>query len=133
MRGCLKRKQLKQEHLEKNNSAKKIQSCIRRFLKQKNKEDKTKDLEKKIEIPIHTKPLEQINEVDIAIPVENEIISLKKPEDVYLNIYKAAKRKAKEAKAIAIKAYLEAKRIKKIYLLDEIDTSGSDTDEEYLS
>ena len=133
MRGCLKRKQLKQEHLEKNNSAKKIQSCIRRFLKQKNKEDKTKDLEKKIEIPIHTKPLEQINEVDIAIPVENEIISLKKPEDVYLNIYKAAKKKAKEAKAIAIKAYLEAKRIKKIYLLDEIDTSGSDTDEEYLS
>ena len=133
MRGFLKRKQLKQEHLEKNNSAKKIQSCIRRFLKQRNKEDKTKDLEKKIEIPIHTKPLEQINEVDIAIPVENEIISLKKPEDVYLNIYKAAKKKAKEAKAIAIKAYLEAKRIKKIYLLDEVDTSGSDTDEEYLS
>ena len=82
---------------------------------------------------IHTKPLEQINEVDKAIPVENESISVKKPEDGYLNIYKAAKIKAKEAKAIAIKAYLEAKRIKKIYLLDEIDTSGSDTDEEYLS
>ena len=79
------------------------------------------------------KPLEQIDEVDITIPVENEIISLKKPEDVYLNIYKAAKKKAKEAKAIAIKAYLEAKRIKKIYLLDEIDSTDSDTDEEYLN
>ena len=82
MRGCLKRKQLKQEHLEKNNSAKKIQSCIRRFLKHRNKEDKTKDLEK-IEIPIHTKHLEQINEVDIAIP-ENEIISLKRLQKMYI-------------------------------------------------
>ena len=99
----------------------------------KNKQKVSIDLEKTVEIPIHTKPLEQISEVDIAIPVENEIISLKKPEDVYLNIYKTAKRKAKEAKSLAIKAYLEAKRIKKIYLLDEIDSSSSESDEEYLN
>ena len=135
IRGYLKRKTLKEEYLEKNKSAIKIQSLVRNYLKEKKVKniEKTKDLEKKIEIPIHVKPLEQIDEVDITIPVENEIISLKKPEDVYLNIYKAAKKKAKEAKAIAIKAYLEAKRIKKIYLLDEIDSTDSDTDEEYLS
>jgi len=135
IRGYLKRKTLKEEYLEKNKSAIKIQSLVRNYLKEKKLKntEKTKDLEKKIEIPIHVKPLEQIDEVDITIPVENEIISLKKPEDVYLNIYKTAKKKAKEAKAIAIKAYLEAKRIKKIYLLDEIDSTDSDTDEEYLS
>lgn len=135
IRGHLKRKTLKEEYLEKNKSAIKIQSLVRNYLKEKKikNTEKTKDLEKKIEIPIHVKPLEQIDEIDITIPVENEMISLKKPEDVYLNIYKVAKKKAKEAKAIAIKAYLEAKRIKKIYLLDEIDSTDSDTDEEYLS
>ena len=94
--------------------------------------DLEKTNEKTIEIPIHIKPLEQISEVDITIPVENEIMNLKKPEDVYLNIYKTAKKKAKEAKAIAIKAYLEAKRIKKIYLLDEVDSTDSESDEDFL-
>ena len=144
--------------LDKNKYAIKIQSLTRRFLERKKKDLEKKDLqqnmavkiqqwwkknkkvskdlektnEKTIEIPIHIKPLEQISEVDITIPVENEIMNLKKPEDVYLNIYKTAKKKAKEAKAIAIKAYLEAKRIKKIYLLDEVDSTDSESDEDFL-
>ena len=122
----LEQKDLEQKDLEQN-MAKKIQRCWKIFRK------KTEDLEKTIKIPIHIKPLEQISEVDITIPVENEIINLKKPEVVYLNIYKTAKKKAKEAKAIAIKAYLEAKRIKQIYLLDEIDSTDSESDEEYLN
>jgi len=140
--------------LDKNKYAIKIQSLTRRFLERKKKDLEkkdlqqnmaikiqqwwkknkkvSKDLEKTIEIPVDIKPLEQISEVDITIPVENEIMNLKKPEDVYLNIYKSAKKKAKEAKAIAIKAYLEAKRIKKIYLLDEVDSTDSESDEDFL-
>ena len=124
----LEKKDLEKKDLQQN-MARKILLWWRK--KRKNKKA-SKDLEKTIKIPIHIKPLEQINEVDITIPVENEIMNLKKPEDVYLNIYKTAKKKAKEAKAIAIKAYLEAKRIKKIYLLDEIDSTDSESDEDFL-
>lgn len=36
--------------------------------------------------------------------------------------------KAKQAKKRAIEAYLEAKRIKQIYFLDEIDSSDSESE-----
>ena len=62
------------------------------------------------------------------ISPESEIVNLKKPNEVYLELYKRAKFKAKEAKLNAIKAYLELKNIKKTYMLDEIESS----DEEIL-
>ena len=52
-----------------------------------------------------------------------ETITLKKPNQVYYEIYKAAREKAKKAKKEAIQAFLEAKNIKKTYMLDEIDES----------
>jgi len=52
-----------------------------------------------------------------------ETITLKKPNQVYYEIYKAAREKAKKAKKEAIQAFLEAKNIKKTYMLDEIDDS----------
>jgi len=52
-----------------------------------------------------------------------ETITLKKPNQVYYEIYKAAREKAKKAKKDAIQAFLEAKNIKKTYMLDEIDDS----------
>lgn len=55
-----------------------------------------------------------------------ETISLKKPNEVYYKIYKAAREKAKQAKKEAILAYLEAKNIKKTYMLDDIQDSDSD-------
>ena len=54
------------------------------------------------------------------------MMTLKNPNEVYMEIYKEAKRKAKEAKKIAVQAYLEAKRIKSLYLLDEIESSEDD-------
>ena len=53
---------------------------------------------------------------------------MKKPDEVYYEIYAEAKRKAKIAKQKAIEAFLEAKRIKNTYLLNEIDNSDSDND-----
>jgi hypothetical protein len=55
-------------------------------------------------------------------------ITLKKHKDVLFEMYKVAKRKAIEAKRVAIRAYLEAKEIKASYLLDNSDLSDSDSD-----
>jgi hypothetical protein len=58
-------------------------------------------------------------------------ITLKKHKEVIYEMYKVAKRKAQEAKKVAIRAYLEAKEIKASYLLDDLDeSSGSGSDEE---
>ena len=62
-----------------------------------------------------------------------ESITLKKPNQVYYEIYKKAREKAKEAKKAAILAFLEAKNIKKTYMLDDIDESEDESDNENLN
>jgi len=60
-----------------------------------------------------------------------ETITLKKPNQVYYELYKEAREKAKQAKKEAVLAYLEAKNIKKTYMLEDIDSSD-DSDIENL-
>ena len=55
-------------------------------------------------------------------------IKLKKPNEVYYEIYKIAKDKAKQHKKAAITHYLEAKKIKNTYLMDDLDYSDDDDD-----
>ena len=50
-------------------------------------------------------------------PVSEDILALKKPDEVYLGYLSGGKTKAKEAKRAAIQAYLEVKRIKNKYML----------------
>jgi len=45
-------------------------------------------------------------------------------------MYQDAKKKAKLAKDLALSAYLEAKRIKNTYMLEDLDDSDSDLDED---
>jgi len=54
---------------------------------------------------------------------DDETILLKKPNDVYKEIYKVAIQKARNLKQNAIEAYLEAKNIKNSHLLDFSDLS----------
>ena len=69
-------------------------------------------------------------EVDFNLDeLENEKVVLKERNDVYYKMYKDAKRKAKEAKIIALSNYLEAKRIKATYLLEESDSEESDLED----
>ena len=78
------------------------------------------------------KPLEKNNdleEIELIVP-EEEPMKLKEPNEVYLDIYKAAREKARKAKNEAIKAYLEAKRIKELYMLDVVDSSSDEEEEE---
>ena len=72
-----------------------------------------------------------LTEFDLSATLDNNLepITLKKPNQVYYEIYQKAREKAKDAKKNAITAYLEMKNIKKTYMLDDIDESDSEFDE----
>jgi hypothetical protein len=76
----------------------------------------------------NTNDLEDISH-NFSVKNTNEI-KLKKPNEVYWEIYKIAKQKAKQHKKAAISAYLEAKNIKKTYLLEDMDNSDSSDNED---
>jgi len=65
---------------------------------------------------------------------EVESVQLKKRNEVYYELYREARRKAKVARDLALSAYLEAKRIKNTYMLDNLkdsDESDNDLDDEF--
>ena len=68
-------------------------------------------------------------EINLEYPTDDNNIKLKNPNEVYLEIYKEAKRRATEAKRAAIQAYLEVKRIKQKYMLDAIESSDEEIEE----
>ena len=57
---------------------------------------------------------------------KQNLLNLRNANDVYLDIYKKAREKAKNARNEAIKAYLEVKRIKELYMLDVADSSDDE-------
>lgn len=67
----------------------------------------------------------EINDLDVDLG-ELESVTLRKPNEVYRQIYVAAKTKAKLAKKAALEAYLEARKIKNTYLLDDMESSSDD-------
>jgi hypothetical protein len=67
---------------------------------------------------------------DLNLDKNEESLTLKKPNQVYFELYKEARNKAKQAKKNAILAYLEAKNIKKTYMIENINDSDSDFDAE---
>ena len=81
-----------------------------------------------------TEPLDntlELKEMKMDMNLDNlEKIKLKKPNQVYYELYKEARSKAKLAKKNAILAYLEAKNIKKTFMIENMDESDSDFDEE---
>jgi len=67
-----------------------------------------------------------LEEVSIDIDDSEQSINLKKPNEVYIEIWKEARQKAKLARKTAIEAYLEAKSIKNTYMLNEINNDSDD-------
>ena len=62
---------------------------------------------------------------------EMDVVKIKKRNEIYFELYRDAKRKAKIARDLAISSYLEAKHIKNTYLLDDFkEDSDSDFEEE---
>lgn len=90
------------------------------------------EVEQKLKDPIE-KPQDlenlEIQEINLSldeIPEDNSV-SIKNKNHVYYEMYKEAKRKAKVARNLALSSYLEAKRIKNLYMLeDSSDSEDSD-------
>jgi hypothetical protein len=88
-------------------------------------EDLSEDIEE------NTDELKEVNNLELSLENNLETMQLKKPNQVYFELYKEARNKAKLAKKNALLAYLEAKNIKKTYMLENLnDNSDSDIDAE---
>jgi hypothetical protein len=80
------------------------------------------------EIELESEPELELKEFNIEEnnSITLETMKLKKPDQVYYELYKEAKKRAKESKQLAILAFLEAKNIKKTYMLDNLDESDEE-------
>jgi len=70
--------------------------------------------------------LTELKDADLEIK-NGENLKLKKPNDIYYEIYSVAKEKARTARKLAFDAYLEVKKIKKTYMLDDSDSDFSNS------
>ena len=85
-------------------------------------------------VDIHLEKINSLEEINLDIEnlEEGDSISLKKPNEVYFEIWREARIAAKQARKETIEAYLNAKKIKATYMLDEIDDDSSDEFDNYL-
>ena len=70
---------------------------------------------------------------DLGILSDTAEMRLRKPNEVYREMYKTAIAKAKRLRQVALEAYLDAKKIKARFMLDELgdpDDSASEYEEE---
>lgn len=128
----LKEIKQKEEHLEENMDMK---GGSHQEYKEDNKEQKTQDSTNDIDMSeLNVENLDddflELKEVELNVDNLDNSITLKKPNQVYFELYKIARDKAKMAKKAAIIAYLEAKNIKKTYMIENIDTSDTEFDQE---
>jgi len=79
--------------------------------------------------PIDTNELQEFN-IDLDDLTDDVNINIKKDKDIYYEMYREACRKAKIARDLALSSYLEAKRIKNQYMLDDLTDSDDSENEE---
>jgi hypothetical protein len=124
--------EIKQEHVNSENNLEELEEF--NIIEQEPKEnDDSLDLEIEDlteDIEENTDELKEINNLDLSMENNLETLQLKKPNQVYFELYKEARNKAKIAKKNALLAYLEAKNIKKTYMLENLNDSDSDIDAE---
>ncbi len=74
---------------------------------------------------------DDVSEVDLDLDnlEESDTFHLKEKTEVYYEMYREARRKAKLAKSLALSSFMEARRIKNLYMLDDINDSDSDLDD----
>jgi hypothetical protein len=81
---------------------------------------------------LETVEFDGLEEVEFHLEelTDQEPLVIKKRDNVYYEMYKEAKKKAKIARDLALSAYLEAKRIKNTYMLEDLVDDDSDEDSE---
>jgi len=75
-------------------------------------------------------PEEGLTEIDSLEVTTDEPLTLKEPNEVYREIYKAAIAKAKRLRQVALDAYLDAKKIKARFMLEDVEDSDDEEDME---
>lgn len=131
-----KNKIVEKDHLEKSKIVEKDDLKINKTLEKQdleiNKILEKQDLDKEylgkdnIELKQVNNDDNKLEEVEISVDDNDNNISLKKQNDIYYEIYKSAKDKAKHMKQAALEAYLEVKNIKTKYMLNEINSSDDE-------
>uniref|UniRef100_A0A6C0B6B2 Uncharacterized protein n=1 Tax=viral metagenome TaxID=1070528 RepID=A0A6C0B6B2_9ZZZZ len=79
-----------------------------------------------------TLAIPEIEEIDFPLDMLSieDTVQIKKRNDVYYEMYREARKKAKIAKDLALSSYLEARRIKNTYMLNDIvDSDSSDLED----
>ena len=84
-----------------------------------------------IVLPVTETPVTEsdILEVDLEDANLDDTIVLKDKTEVYYEMYRNARKKAKLAKSLALSSFMEARRIKNMYMLDDLEDSDDDDDE----
>jgi hypothetical protein len=89
---------------------------------------KTDELLIESKLPKSIDGMEEI-EFNLEELQDTDTIIIKQRNDVYYKMYKEARKKAKLARDLALSSYLEAKKIKNTYMLEDIsDSDDSDVD-----
>lgn len=70
----------------------------------------------------------ELTDADLEIK-NDESVKIKPANDIYYELYRVAKEKARTARKLAFDAYLEVKKIKKTYMLDDSDSDFSNSSE----
>ena len=130
------------EHLENNKNIETETFTLDELLEDNNDNDDNEDKKEEsetfnldiVDLDITEEEDDDSNLKECDFNLENanslETMTLKKPNQVYFELYKEARKKAKIAKKNAILSYLEAKNIKKTYMLENMNDSDSDFDAE---
>lgn len=109
---------------EKEDEDEKEESEEKEEAEEKEEEKEEAEEKEKDEDPIIIED-NDILEINLDVDeIENlETIHLKEKTEVYYQMYREARQKAKLAKSLALSSYLEARRIKNLYMLEDIDDS----------
>ena len=94
---------------------------------EKDTENQNQNQNLKLNIPEFTDIME-LTDADLEIK-NGESMKIKPANDIYYELYRVAKDKARTARKLAFDAYLEVKKIKKTYMLDDSDSDFSNSSE----
>ena len=107
------------------------------YLEEKNKiEDnleKKEEEKEEIKNDDTNKLTDSLEEYNPNLDQLSESFKIKKPDDVYIELYKDAKEKAKNARLDAIKAYMELKHIKQNYNIKDLESDEEFSESEFIS
>lgn len=90
--------------------------------------------EQTTEKPNYLEKKDTLEEVQINLEELTDTVEIKERNDLYYQMYREAKKKGKIARDLAVSSFLEAKRIKNTYMLQDIsDSEESDLEIEETS